>query len=66
MPGKEPEHGAVSLSIRFEPGPPAGRWQVTLTEPDDENVMQFSSALDLLRWLEDLERGPRSPQSGLR
>jgi hypothetical protein len=66
MRGEAPEHGAVSLSIRFEPGPPAGSWQVTLTGANDDDVIQFSSALDLLRWLEDLERGPHPPRSGLR
>lgn len=68
MGGVGPEHGAVFLSIRFQRDLPAGRWQVTLTGANDDDVILFNSALDLLSWLEhlELERGPRQPERGLR
>ena len=65
MQGENPEHNAVSFTIRFQPGLPAGHWQVTLPGLNDD-VILFSSALDLLRWLEDLEHGPRQAEKGLR
>lgn len=65
MRGEDPEHGAISFAICFQPGRPAERWQVTLHGPNDD-VILFSSALGLLRWLEDLEHGSRLPERGLR
>ena len=68
MRGEGLEHGAVSLSIRLQPGLAAGRWQVTLTGANDDDVMLFNSALELLSWLEhlEMEQGPRHPERGLR
>ncbi|WP_407542028.1 hypothetical protein Q0M94_17240 (plasmid) [Deinococcus radiomollis] len=68
MRGEGLEHGAVSLSIRLQPGLAEGRWQVTLTGANGDEVMLFSGALELVSWLEhlEMEQGPRRPERGLR
>lgn len=52
--------------VQIQPGSCVGAWQATLNEPTGPTVIEFRSALELLRWLETSERGSLLPGKGLR
>ena len=61
MQGHDIDWHGVSFPVQLWPGTVEGSWQVK----SGEEILEFSSALNLLRWLEGLShRG--APPAGLR
>ena len=65
MQGEDQGQARVPFPIQIQPGTTVGSWQVTFGVAANTTV-KFSSALDLLRWLEHLEHTKTQPQGGLR
>ncbi len=66
MEGKVTGHAQIIFPVHIQPGHRVGTWQATLDEPAGPTVIDFMSALELLRWLENAERGSLPADRGLR
>ncbi len=66
MQGKDEDQARFPFPIQIQPGTPVGSWQVTFGVAAANTTVEFSSALDLLRWLERLENTKTPPLGGLR
>lgn len=63
MVGQNSDWHGVSFPIELWPGTGAGSWRVRFGEA---TTIEFPTALDLLRWLEGLDRSGESSNGGLR
>lgn len=63
MDGQDGDWRSVSFPVQLWPGPRTGSWRVQFS---GATILEFSTALDLLRWLEGLHRRDAQSRGGLR
>lgn len=65
MESRDQDQAEATFPVCLHPGPQVGSWRATFDRAGMSTTIDFGSALDLLRWLEEFDRSKVPRQTGL-